>query len=507
MTPSLSSFPRRELISILLIDCDLAHMAGLLESIFRQEDSENFEVIVTESQGNDAMWEAANIQAQRHPGRLTIFRSPRLPDGDELWEKALGLARGKYYVRLSSQQSFDPEGIRQAIAAMDRDLPGGNAFIGRVIPHRDPQATLRSIYRSRSHPTPLVSICVYNYNYGRYLGQCLDSIAKQTYGNIEVCFSDNASTDESWRIAVDFFGKSSREASLIRNRANHGATANLNNTLRCARGKYLLLLCSDDAMHPDFVSRCVDLLENNPEAAFALVHRDILDETGTLAEEPPFYDRTCLIDGEEQAAVYMMAAVNPSISQVLYRHESILAYTHSYALTDRWFGQRLMDFALCQSAPIIYVKEPLLINRVHGQSDGAAIDTSLVQSLGQYMLALQFSETAARNGLAKPVARLGAAIEKVSRLCLRYCLRFHLCGDADTALRYLHLAQALWPEVREDATFLELERYQYAEAQERPQLIAELASRAGTARQSSYAPPPGSIPLRAAPREAAAGAR
>lgn len=495
MTPRLSSLPRRELISILLIDCDLAHMAGLLESIFRQEDSENFEVIVVESRGNDALWEAANIQAQRHPGRLTLFRSPSLADGDELWKKALGLARGKYYVRLSGQQSFDPDGIRQAIAAMDRDLPGGNAPIGRVMPHHDPQATLRSIYRSRSHPTPLVSICVYNYNYGRYLGQCLDSIAKQTYGNLEVCFSDNASTDESWRIAVDFFGKSSLEASLIRNRANHGATANLNNTLRCARGKYLLLLCSDDAMHPNFVSRCVDLLENNPEAAFALVHRDILDETGNLAEEPPFYDRTCLIDGEEQAAVYMMAAVNPSISQVLYRHESILAYPHSSVLTERWFGQRLMDFALCQSAPIIYVKEPLLLNRVHGQSDGAAIDTSLVQSLGQYMLALQFSETAARNGLAKPAARLGAAIEKVSRLCLRYCLRFHLCGDADTAWRYLHLAQALWPDVREDATFLELERYQYAEAQERPQLIAELTSRAGTARQSSYAPPPGSIPL------------
>ena len=50
---------------------------------------------------------------------------------------------------------------------------------------------------------PLVTICIPNYNYGRYLRTCLESILKQTYANLEVHFSDNASTDDSYEIAQE----------------------------------------------------------------------------------------------------------------------------------------------------------------------------------------------------------------------------------------------------------------------------------------------------------------
>jgi len=93
-------------------------------------------------------------------------------------------------------------------------------------------------------------------------------------------------------------------------------------------------------------------------------------------------------------------------------------------VTNRWFGQRTMDFGLCLKSPVIYIKEALLLHREHGDNDGAAIDSSLAQGFGQYMLALQFAETAAQYGLNKPAARLGDAIKKISHLCLRYCVTF-----------------------------------------------------------------------------------
>jgi glycosyltransferase involved in cell wall biosynthesis len=105
------------------------------------------------------------------------------------------------------------------------------------------------------HDKPLVSVCIYNYNYGRFLPQCLDSVAAQTYKNIEICFSDNASTDESWQVAQDFSSYYTGKMSLIRNRKNFGPSVNLTNTRRSAQGKYLLLLCSDDALKPDFIER------------------------------------------------------------------------------------------------------------------------------------------------------------------------------------------------------------------------------------------------------------
>ena len=36
---------------------------------------------------------------------------------------------------------------------------------------------------------PLVSLLVYNFNYGRYLAECFDSMLAQSYSNIEIIFS------------------------------------------------------------------------------------------------------------------------------------------------------------------------------------------------------------------------------------------------------------------------------------------------------------------------------
>ena len=44
----------------------------------------------------------------------------------------------------------------------------------------------------------LVSILIPNYNYDRYLRECLDSVLAQTYDNFEVIISDNRSTDNSY---------------------------------------------------------------------------------------------------------------------------------------------------------------------------------------------------------------------------------------------------------------------------------------------------------------------
>ena len=44
---------------------------------------------------------------------------------------------------------------------------------------------------------PSFSICIPNYNYGRYIGETIQSILNQTYQNFEIIVTDNASTDNS----------------------------------------------------------------------------------------------------------------------------------------------------------------------------------------------------------------------------------------------------------------------------------------------------------------------
>ena len=48
----------------------------------------------------------------------------------------------------------------------------------------------------RSKPRT-VSIVVTNYNYGRFIGQCLDSVMAQTYPHVECIVVDDGSTDDS----------------------------------------------------------------------------------------------------------------------------------------------------------------------------------------------------------------------------------------------------------------------------------------------------------------------
>jgi glycosyltransferase involved in cell wall biosynthesis len=484
------------LLSIFIIDHSPTNLSALLEYIFSQEKITDFEVIISETPDRSSALEIANQYSNSHPGKITLLHSHLSIDRNASKNKILAMAKGQYYITLSLNQEFNPDETLKTISLLESDPLYSHQLIGRVNERNFSRNFSVQAKALESQGQPLVSICIYNYNYGRYLVECLESVAAQTYKNIEISFSDNASTDESWQIAMEFSKRYSGKMSLVRNRANFGAGDNLANCRRNAHGKYLLMLCSDDAIHPEFIEQCVIFLENNPEAAFALVHREIIDEAGNTLSEPSFYNQTCLIQGEEQAAVYMMAAVNPSVSQVLYNHEKLMTYAQPHGLTVRWFGQRLLDFFLCLESPIIYIKTPLLRNRVHGQSDGAAIDASLVQGIGQYMLALQFAEMSSQHGLKKPATRLGNAIEKIGRLCLRYCTSFLLRHDEVTALRYFHLAQALFPGIESDHDCKALQKYWGASTGERQYILESLQNQTtNISRKTSYDPPPGSIPL------------
>ena len=52
-----------------------------------------------------------------------------------------------------------------------------------------------------------VSIIINNFNYGQYLGSCIESALAQTYQNIEVIVADDGSTDHSQAI-IESFGAS-----------------------------------------------------------------------------------------------------------------------------------------------------------------------------------------------------------------------------------------------------------------------------------------------------------
>lgn len=343
---------------------------------------------------------------------------------------------------------------------------------------------------------PLVSVLVYNYNYGRYLKECLDSIAAQSYCNIEIIFSDNASTDDSWDIAQQFAEKHSGLMTLTKNRKNMGVDANFRNCYMNIRGKYYINMCSDDVLAPGYVQKCVEVLEQNSQLGFVMVHRSIIDQHSQLTDEAPFYNRSCIINGHEQAAVYMMAAVNPSVSQIMYHKTRAETKMVKGSLVNRWYGTRILDFNICMEYPIAYICEPLLLHRLHGANDSLAAADKLLEVIGPYILCHQFAETAENIGLKNVVERLPSALKKLASLAVRYSIRALLAGDKVQGKKYFNLAYVMDDDIENDQVYQELSPYwSLSEANQKTLLVQIQQYTNVLARQVSYDPPEGSKPL------------
>lgn len=123
----------------------------------------------------------------------------------------------------------------------------------------------------------LISVIIPVYNIEDYLPRCLETIAAQSYRNLEIILVDDGSTDRSGKIC-DEFAENDRRAKVIR-QANQGLWAARNAGKRAAHGEYLSFLDGDDYMHIDTIKLMYEAINNNGGYDFAMVERMRTDRT------------------------------------------------------------------------------------------------------------------------------------------------------------------------------------------------------------------------------------
>jgi glycosyltransferase involved in cell wall biosynthesis len=105
---------------------------------------------------------------------------------------------------------------------------------------------------------PQLSILIPTYNYGRFLGEAVESVLSQTLSDFEVFVIDNASTDNTREVMQKY--KDPRLEFIV-NPQNRGPYYSFNLFLKKARGRYLRSLCADDVLIPGVLEEQVKALD------------------------------------------------------------------------------------------------------------------------------------------------------------------------------------------------------------------------------------------------------
>lgn len=311
----------------------------------------------------------------------------------------------------------------------------------------------------------LVSVLIANYNYGRYLRTCLESVEKQTYDNIEVIMSDNQSTDDSYKIMIDYkeiFARKGIWCDVLQNKRNIGSGGNTEKCFHRSEGKYIIWLSSDDYLEPNAIELMVRGLEMYPMASCAQGHRNEVDENGKIYETSPFYNQSCYIEGEDQAAVYMMAGIAVS-SQTMFRKADYLRMLNSKQLRFQVAGDWYDNFMMACVGGVVYIKKPIINYRVHTGNETTDSERNLVGILEHYQLINAFVTIANSFGMTKPQQRYTEAIQKLARMCIRYAKKMILNEEISIAKKYLRLAPVFDIDIENEDEYIRICEVAYSD--------------------------------------------
>tara|TARA_B000000609_G_scaffold26261_1_gene17294 strand:- start:2055 stop:3092 length:1038 start_codon:yes stop_codon:yes gene_type:complete len=112
-------------------------------------------------------------------------------------------------------------------------------------------------------PNTKVSVIIPHWNGIDVLSECLDSLGKSTYKNIEIIVVDNASSDGS----QDWIRSNHPNIILVQNKSNLGYAEGCNVGAKSSSGEYLIFLNNDTVQNENWIESLVDFLNLNRNVA------------------------------------------------------------------------------------------------------------------------------------------------------------------------------------------------------------------------------------------------
>jgi len=136
----------------------------------------------------------------------------------------------------------------------------------------------------------LLSICIPNYNRGKYLNNCLNSILiAKSFSSLkfEVCISDNGSKDDISSI-INYYKKKKLVINFKKNPKNLGFGANFNKVVKMAKGEFIWMIGNDDLLYTHALKKLEKLFFKHNDVDFFFVNSSSLNSKFVFNQKQPF---------------------------------------------------------------------------------------------------------------------------------------------------------------------------------------------------------------------------
>ena len=192
---------------------------------------------------------------------------------------------------------------------------------------------------------PLVSVVVITYNSSRTVLDTLDSIANQTYQNIELIVSDDCSKDDTIQVVKTWMEKHSsrfRRMELLTVEKNTGLVKNCNRGRNAAKGAWIKGIAGDDMLMPDAIMEYMNYVLANPQCQMCVAGvvvfstENIPTEQLSLGYNQYLIKADISLEKQQRQIVKKMIFPGPTYFYSKDLYKSVGGYDEKYILSEEW---------------------------------------------------------------------------------------------------------------------------------------------------------------------------
>lgn len=282
---------------------------------------------------------------------------------------------------------------------------------------------------------PLVSVIIPTFNGEKRIAATLRSIIAQDYPNIEILVVDDASPDDTAKIAREVLENSGRRFRVIRRERNGGQCAARNTGLRAAGGEYVIFFDHDDLAAQNFVSTlCAKAQSTNSDLAFCGLKHFYEDENRYVPETFTLPENSSLLEAWTQRKILFWSVWN-FIFRTDFLRQNSLRFTEGCLLGE---DTEFVLKALALTDKTAFVRDELYVYVHHsGQTSKAHREARMFHAI-----------IMSRLRLARFIARHTGS-PKVRRYVLNFYMpdtivkQFTECAKLGDSERYSRLVRTL----------------------------------------------------------------